>query len=369
MHTYFDHIIGNDHIKGYLSQMVAKKTIANSLLFTGPDGIGKSLFAEAFAKLLLCEDDLQGIHRHKLERGTHPDVRIYRPEGKSGMHSVDSMRQFSEEVYQPPYEARWKVFILHDADRMLSYGANALLKTFEEPFEQSIIILLSVAPQLLLPTILSRCYTIRFQPIAEQQLAHLVHTRWNKSIEEAHHIAQLARGSTSNAFRLAEQGGDRLRDQVLTLLAKGKVSTYTELLKVASEIGSYVEKEKEQIEEETRASLMKAYPENLTSSQQQAMDKEIEGVIAMCRTKDAHALFDVILSWYRDLNLLMVNGHTDYLLHRDYQEAMDAILQRGDILSIEFVQKAIGRARLALERSTPLNHCLENLFLQLHLVK
>ncbi len=73
------------------------------------------------------------------------------------------MRQLSEEIYLPPYEANWKVFIIHDADRMLSYSANALLKTFEEPPPRTLIILLSRSQASLLPTIVSRCYTLHFQ--------------------------------------------------------------------------------------------------------------------------------------------------------------------------------------------------------------
>ena len=137
----FKHILGNDQIKFFLSQTLKLGTVGNSLLFAGPDGVGKSLFAEAFAKALISQDDPKGSHRDKIESGNHPDIRVYRPEGKIGMHSLGSMRQFTEEVYQSPFEAKFKVFIIHDADRMLPASSNALLKTFEEPLQNSIIIL------------------------------------------------------------------------------------------------------------------------------------------------------------------------------------------------------------------------------------
>jgi DNA polymerase-3 subunit delta' len=122
MNKAFDDIIGNDQIKNYLAGMVEKRMIAQSLLFAGPDGIGKSLFAQSFAKLIVGA-----------KNPSHPDIYHYHTEGKIGMHSIQSMRQFSEEVYLGPYEAKKKVFIIHDAHRMLTYSANALLKTFEEP--------------------------------------------------------------------------------------------------------------------------------------------------------------------------------------------------------------------------------------------
>lgn len=365
MSSYYNAIIGNDQVKCYLTRMVEKNAVANSLLFSGPDGIGKSLFAEAFAKQLLCKDDPKGVHRSKIDSGNHPDIRIYRPEGKIGMHSIDSMRQFSEEVYQAPYEAQWKVFIIHDADRMLTYSANALLKTFEEPAQQSIIILLSSAAESLLPTILSRCRTIRFHTVSEREIATILQERFHKNAQDAAMIARLAQGSVGRALQLAERGADPLREQVLSLLSKGKMGTYSALIKAASEISEGVELGKQQIEEALRNSMTQAYPDGLNSAQQHSMEKEIDGAMAMRLARDAHAILDLILSWYRDMHLLHVGGNRAYLFHPDFKEEVDQSLQRGGMLPMATVQKAIAQTRLALARSTPLSFCLENLFLQL----
>lgn len=368
MASYFNNIIGNDHAKQYLTRMVEKKAIANSLLFAGPDGVGKSLFAEAFAKLLMCEDDVTGIHAHKIDAGIHPDVRIYRPEGKIGMHSIDSLRNLGEEVALTPYEGKWKIFIIHDADRMLVYSANALLKTFEEPGPNSIIILLSSAPESLIPTVLSRCRTIRFHTIPENDIIRIAVEKWGKNEQEAQAIAVLSRGSIGNAFKLAAEGGDHIRDLILKVLAEGKMTSYTQIIEKAKEIGDQIEESKQKIEETLRATLTKGYPEDLTSVQQQVIEKEVEGAIAMRLAEEAQSIFDIILSWYRDMHLLQVNGNHAYLLHRDKVEESEQSLQRGEILSLEAVEKAVSQAKLALERSTPLNNCLENLFLKLDLL-
>ena len=136
----FSQIIGNEEIKKRLTRMLSKRAIGHALLFSGPDGIGKSLFAWAFAAQLMAEYDPEIDHARKIQSGQHPDIHIYRPEGKIGLHSIQSLRQLSQEVHLPPYEASWKVFIIHDADRMLSYSANTLLKTFEEPPPRTVII-------------------------------------------------------------------------------------------------------------------------------------------------------------------------------------------------------------------------------------
>src|SRR4051812_17594000 len=133
-------IIGNEEIKASLKYMVATKRVGHSLLFAGRDGIGKSLFAMALAIEMLGGTPAQ---KQRIIDGTHPDLHIYRPEGKVAMHSIDSLRAFSDDVYMAPTEAPYKVFVMHDADRMLPTSANALLKTFEEPAPQTLIIMLT----------------------------------------------------------------------------------------------------------------------------------------------------------------------------------------------------------------------------------
>lgn len=361
----FSHIIGNESVKNYLTSMFQRDAIAQSLLFSGPEGIGKSLFAEAFAKLILCRDDPEGHHRYKCEAHVHPDLHIYRPEGKIGMHSIDSMRQFSEEVNQSPFEAKRKVFIIHDANRMLTYSANALLKTFEEPAPHSIIILLSSAPEALLPTVLSRCRTIRFQPISEIDIAKLLMQRFHMDAGKANGLAKMSQGSVGRAFRLAEHGKDPMREHILGILGRGRRLHYPQLLASVKEISALIESEQKQFEESAHAEMRKSYPDGLTSIQQHALEKEIEGALAMRQSEKMHGIMDTISIWYRDMHLMHVNGNREYLLHQDYAAEIEQALQRGEMISLKAVQAAIGQANLALARSTPIAHCLETLLLVL----
>lgn len=365
----FDHITGNESAKTYLKRIVERGTIGNSLLFAGPEGVGKSLFAEAFAKLVICSDDLHGRHRRKIESGNHPDIRIYHPEGKTGMHSIATMRQFSEEVYLAPFEANYKVFIIHEAERMLSYSANALLKTFEEPALDTIIILLSSTPSTLLPTILSRCRMIYFQLLSEEEITSCLMQHHQKKSEEAQAIAMLSQGSIGNAVRLMQDGGDPLRIMLIDLLSKSGFLTYKQLVESAASIAEQIESDKKEIEEHIRASLMKEVMDSLSASRKQSMEKEIEGTVATRIAQKAQSLFDIILSWYRDLEMIAVNGDRRYVIHRDYLDAYEQCFKRSANPSLEVVQKVISEARLSLERSTSLHICFENLFLKLNLIK
>lgn len=361
----FNHILGNDSVKEYLSQTVKRGMAGNSLLFAGPDGVGKSLFAEAFAKLLITQNDPVGKNRRKVESGNHPDIRIYRPEGKIGMHSIASMRNLTEEVYLAPYEADKKIFIIHEADRMLPYSANALLKTFEEPSPDTVIILLSGNPSGLLPTVLSRCRTILFRPIDEEEIAQFVIARFGKSQEEAAVLAGMAQGSIGQALKLAEKGESSLREPLIELLANGTFSGYKMLTEAAASLAEKVESGKKEMEADARKALLHGSGEDLSSAQKQSIEKEVEGVATMYAMQEAFVLFDVILSWYRDLQLISVNGDAKLFLNRDVPRLLHQAFNRGKILPLDTVQKYIADARLALQRSTSLQICLENLFLKL----
>lgn len=348
----FENIVGNDLVKEYLQRIFEKKAIANSLLFAGPDGVGKSLFATKLAEALLGSAD-------------HPDLHVYHPEGKIGMHSIGSMRQFSEQVYLSPYSGERKVFIIHDADRMLTYSANALLKTFEEPSSDSIIILLSGSPSSLLSTILSRCRIIRFQGIDEEAIATFLVEKWGQDIVQARKLAEMSQGSIGQAVRLLQQGGDEIRNRVLQVLSKGKFSIYQDLMDFVEELTKLLEAGKKQVEEEIRKDILQGPKENFSAVQMQEIQKEIDGALAMRQMNDFQALLTVVLGWYRDLHLLDLNGNRKYLIHKDYAMDCEKALQKGGIIPIDSIQKHIADARLALERSTTLSIVLENLFLRI----
>ena len=82
----------------HLQCMLGKKAIGHALCFAGPDGIGKSLFAWALSARIFAEADPGKDHAEKIQSGQHPDIHVYRPEGKLGLHSIHSLRQLSEEA-------------------------------------------------------------------------------------------------------------------------------------------------------------------------------------------------------------------------------------------------------------------------------
>lgn len=363
----FETIVGNDHIKAYLERMIETRSVGNSLLFAGPEGIGKSIFAKALAKALITADDPKGTHGPKVDSDNHPDIRHYRPEGKLGMHSIEAMRQFNDEVYLVPFEAKWKVFIIHDAHRMLPYSANALLKTFEEPAADSVIIMLSSAPELLLPTVLSRCRKLHFHRLSDKNVAKFLIEKHQCQPDHANYLASLSNGSFARAENLMTQGGDSMRQTLLEFLSKEKVSTYKELTGFIKDLCSKIENTKKETEEIAKEELLHGVAmENLSAQQKAGISKEVEGAISMRFIQDAYSLLDIILSWYRDLHLLYLAGDHNYLLNKDYESKIHEKIIHSEPPPLEGIQEAISEAKLSLARSTALTICLENLFLKLN---
>lgn len=127
----------------YLKKALERNSLHHALVLSGSE---KEEIARTLARELL-----------QTEKEEHPDLHLYRPEGKSETHSIEAMRSLIEEVHKPPFEAKRKVFILFEAERIPPLAAHALLKTVEEPELDSTIIFLTNAPQELLPTLRSRC--------------------------------------------------------------------------------------------------------------------------------------------------------------------------------------------------------------------
>ena len=210
---FFSHLLGNPLAKQQLTTLFEGGQLAHTLLFTGPKGVGKSLFARALAERLL--------HSAK----SHPpDLHIYQPEGKSALHSIETIRTLLDEVALPPFEAPVKLFLIEDAERMLPYSSNALLKTLEEPPLDTYFILLVEDADALLPTLFSRCTQIRFFPVPQAEIISFLQSRLSLGQDEANAIALRAEGSVAKALSLAEKTGPDLKALIASAFSSGNLT-------------------------------------------------------------------------------------------------------------------------------------------------
>src|SRR5438309_183625 len=160
----FRDVVGHHRLIDLLKRSVGNGTLPPSLLFTGPSGVGKRLTATSVAQTLNCvrvrdsEFDACGecAACSRIARGVHPDVVVVEP-GDSGAIKIDQIRDVVERTNYRPFEGRRRVVIVDEADALVVQAQNALLKTLEEPPPSSVFILVTARPDVLLPTVRSRC--------------------------------------------------------------------------------------------------------------------------------------------------------------------------------------------------------------------
>jgi DNA polymerase III subunit delta' len=197
--------------------------IHHAWLFTGPEGVGKELAAIAFAQALTCrEAPGEGCGRcascGRIARRNHPDVRWVMPEaelvaralaGRSDFSEtpsrwikVDQIRALEERLSRHPLEVERHIAIVAHADAMNEPAQNAFLKTLEEPPPGTVLILVASNPDVLLPTIRSRCTRTQFAPLPEALVARKVMEARKTSEADAHLVARMAGGSLARGLEL-----------------------------------------------------------------------------------------------------------------------------------------------------------------------
>ncbi len=184
---------------------------SHAYLFHGPPGSGKRAVARALAAALLADGAASAdTVAERVARGTHPDLTWVRPSGATEMLVADIEQPVVAAAAMTPFESRRRVFVIEAAETMNDQAANRLLKTLEEPAEFAHLVLLSDRLADVLPTIVSRCQLVRFDPLAPEQIERSLA---GAGVEpgEARACSRLAAGDAALAARLASPEGRALR--------------------------------------------------------------------------------------------------------------------------------------------------------------
>ncbi|MGH9945697.1 MAG: ATP-binding protein [Pyrinomonadaceae bacterium] len=217
----FSDLIGNEKVKSSLIHLLTSGRLPNSLLFAGPDGVGKKQFAIELARAFVCRQPIDSLacgecsacrrvgdfntptsekgedHDHVFF-GEHSDVGLVIPFNRN--LRVGAIRALEIQANYRPYEARARVFIVNDAEKMNDAAANALLKTLEEPSDTTYIILIASRPDALLSTIRSRCQTIRFAPVAADEIERFLIDKNSIAPTDAQLASKYSKGSIARAL-------------------------------------------------------------------------------------------------------------------------------------------------------------------------
>jgi DNA polymerase III subunit delta' len=221
-------IRGHDRVVESLRSSLRQGRFPHALLFVGPDGIGKRTFSRKLTQALLCETrpdtELDPCETCpgclQVEGATHPDfIEAAKPEDKHEL-PISVIRELCDQFALKPARGGRKVAILDDADDLNEEASNAFLKTLEEPPPGALLILIGTSPELQLETIVSRCQVVRFDPLAESEIAALLIEKGiAQDAADAARLAALGEGSVSRAVGLADAELERFRRSLIDEVA------------------------------------------------------------------------------------------------------------------------------------------------------
>ena len=191
-------------IQGYLKTA----TLRGAYLFTGEEGIGKYLTSCVLAKAVNCLNKQMDACDScpsclKIDKREHPDVHFIVP-AESGAIKIEFARELKKDVNLKAYEAKVKVFIINDAHLLTTEASGALLKILEEPLGNTLIILITAKPNLLLKTITSRCKVIRFHPLKRKALQEMLENDYALDGALSHFLAYFSEGRIGTALKLKD---------------------------------------------------------------------------------------------------------------------------------------------------------------------
>ncbi len=164
----------------------------------------------------------------------HPDIIRLKPSGPT--IKIDQIRSTVQTLAMKPYEARWRLVIISDAQTMNPAAGNALLKVLEEPPGRTILILVAAHTTDLLPTIVSRCQHIRFNPISKIHLETALVDEHGIEPGDATIIAAMAGGSLSRALRLYQANWIERRDWLIKELDSLSTGSVNRLLAFGNQL-------------------------------------------------------------------------------------------------------------------------------------
>ena len=320
-----------------LRSALSSGNLPHAFLFTGIDGIGKKTAAMAFAMACNCINlkghtdkqsatEIAGTELEpcgqcpsckKIKSGNHPDIILITPSGP--MIKVDQIRALCSKLVLKPYEAQKRFAILSDAQKLNPEAGNTLLKTLEEPPEHTFFILTAFQASDILPTIVSRCQQIRFNPVSLNSLQAHIENKHGLDAAQAYAIAAMAGGSMTRAESMTKSNWMEKRNWII-----------------------------EELDALPSCSI------NLRLAFSEALSKNKEWLFEA---------FDIMKNWLRDL--VVYNSVPDKIINRDLVEKIKITSKKESINALILKIKAIEKAEKDIKSNSNLRLTLDSLMLTL----
>ena len=213
-------VIGHERALTHIDEILSADRLPGAILLHGPQGIGKATLAFELARTILVRTGDEPANRieEQVTAGSHPNLFVLRrqPRDAKGFYTVirvDEVREIKDRLHRTRGRAGHRIVIVDAMDDCNPNAANALLKTLEEPPAETLFLLISHRPGMLLPTIKSRCLSIAVRPLTDEAV---------KSVLSAQRPGVPA-ATLEHAVALAE-GRPRRGFEALVLSAEGALS-------------------------------------------------------------------------------------------------------------------------------------------------
>lgn len=320
-------VVGHEWAVAQLARAVADDRVAHAYLISGAAHIGKHTLARALALALNCSAQARPCGRCRactlINASKHPDVQFIAPDGRS--LKIDQVRVLEHDLALRPVEARYRVAVLDQFETATLEAQNALLKTLEEPPDYAVLILVAADPELLLPTIVSRCQSIPLRPLTVTQVRDALLARWRVEAGHADLLAHLSGGRLGWAVQAAADPSllaarAQALDDLIELSGSDRVRRF-------------------------------AYAEALTKNPE--------------RTRE---VLDVWRTWWRDV-MLTGSGSEAALVNVDRAGQLQQLARQVDLGQAKAAVEACGRALWQLDRNATARLVMEVLLLDLPVVR
>ena len=256
-----ENFFGNRAVAEALEDTIRRERIPQTILLSGPEGVGKATLARRFGARLLGINDAHKIEADDLSLesnleiisdrekwtsekrnedplffGSHPDFLCFPPDGPLRQLTIPQMRLLKDRASLKPLKGAWRVFLIDSIDRANEQAANSLLKVLEEPPSHLILIMTARNPYDLLPTIRSRAVPFRLSRLSEDDMRAFVMAR---GLDQPERRTKLAEGAPGLAVSIDLETYDRRRIAMLTLLqVAGGLETFGAWMKYSESIAA-----------------------------------------------------------------------------------------------------------------------------------
>ena len=245
MNNGFQGVVGHKDIIQYIQNAVQQDKVSHAYILNGERGSGKKLLANLFAMTLECEKGgAQPCYEcrtcRQIENDNCPDV-IKVGHEKPNTISVDDVRtMINNDIMIKPYNAKYKIYIIPDADLLSIQAQNALLKTIEEPPEYAVIFLLTENADSLLATIRSRCVILKLKNIKDKLIKKYLMEQMELPDYQADICTSFAQGNMGRAIMLAtSEHFNEIKEETIQILKYINDMDLTELMQAIKRLESY----------------------------------------------------------------------------------------------------------------------------------